>query len=161
VSMSWSRVCWETKPFSRIIGEDITLSIKLGADAGAAGNEDVILVRGISSDVDRAVKAISNIVESAKNDEIINSYVCRVPLLFLIGTNFPSSSPSSKLSGSMLAVSLVRRARALTSFAINLVFVSMSLTRLTTKSSRRRRRNLRTRNLRSRFVLSFPSTSRK
>ena len=37
-----------------IIGEDKTLSIKLGADAGQA-SEDYILVRGISGDVDRAV----------------------------------------------------------------------------------------------------------
>ena len=58
-----------------IIGEDKTLSIKLGADAGQA-SEDYILVRGISGDVDRAVAEIRKIVEDAKNDEIVGSYVC-------------------------------------------------------------------------------------
>ncbi|GJE92209.1 Vigilin 1 [Phanerochaete sordida] len=56
-----------------IIGEDKTLSIKLGKDAGDA-TEDVIVVRGISADVNRAVKEIEQIVEAAKNDEIVNSY---------------------------------------------------------------------------------------
>lgn len=59
----------------RIIGEDKTLSIKVGAEAGIPSSEDVILVRGVSSDVDRAVKEILKIVEDAKNDEIVNSYV--------------------------------------------------------------------------------------
>ncbi|KAI0630344.1 hypothetical protein C8Q77DRAFT_1200897 [Trametes polyzona] len=56
-----------------IIGEDKTLSIKVGADAGQA-TEDFILVRGISADVDRAVGEIRKIVEDAKNDEIVSSY---------------------------------------------------------------------------------------
>ena len=51
------------------------MSIKVGAEAGDASNEDVILVRGASSDVDRAVKEILKIVEDAKNDEIVNSFV--------------------------------------------------------------------------------------
>ncbi|KZT08355.1 uncharacterized protein LAESUDRAFT_697227 [Laetiporus sulphureus 93-53] len=57
-----------------IIGEDKTLSIKVGAEAGDPSTEDVILVRGISADVDRVVKEILEIVENAKNDEIVNSY---------------------------------------------------------------------------------------
>ncbi|KDR75234.1 hypothetical protein GALMADRAFT_69452 [Galerina marginata CBS 339.88] len=57
-----------------IIGEDTTLSIKVGTDAGDASTEDVILVRGVSADVDRAVKEIRKIVEDAKNDEIVNSH---------------------------------------------------------------------------------------
>jgi len=57
-----------------IIGEDTTLSIKFGTDAGAA-TEDVILVRGVASEVDRATKEIKAIVEKAKNDEIDNSFV--------------------------------------------------------------------------------------
>ncbi|CCM01498.1 uncharacterized protein FIBRA_03552 [Fibroporia radiculosa] len=57
-----------------IIGEDKTLSIKVGADAGDTSTEDVILVRGISADVDRAVKEILKIVEDAKNDEIVSGY---------------------------------------------------------------------------------------
>lgn len=58
-----------------IIGEDKTLVIKFGADAGENATEETVLIRGISADVDRAVKEILQIVESAKNDEIINSYV--------------------------------------------------------------------------------------
>ncbi|KAK0241811.1 hypothetical protein EDD85DRAFT_994234 [Armillaria nabsnona] len=57
-----------------IIGEDKTLSIKVGADAADPSGEDVIVIRGASADVDRAVKEILKIVEDAKNDEIVNSY---------------------------------------------------------------------------------------
>ncbi|KAH9935324.1 uncharacterized protein B0H18DRAFT_975337 [Fomitopsis serialis] len=57
-----------------IIGEDKTLSIKVGAEAGDASTGDVILVRGASSDVDRAVKEILKIVEDAKNDALVSSY---------------------------------------------------------------------------------------
>jgi hypothetical protein len=59
---------------SSLIGEDTTLSIKVGAEASQA-SEDVIVVRGISSEVDRAVRDIRKIVEDAKNDEIVNSFV--------------------------------------------------------------------------------------
>ena len=58
----------------RIIGEDTTLSIKVGGKA-ADSTQDVIVVRGVSADVDRAVKGILKIVEDAKNDEIDNSHV--------------------------------------------------------------------------------------
>lgn len=57
-----------------IIGEDKTLSIKIGKDAGGS-TEDFVLVRGISTDVDRAVKEIHSIVEDAKNELIDNSFV--------------------------------------------------------------------------------------
>ncbi|KAH0588911.1 KH domain-containing protein [Termitomyces sp. J132] len=57
-----------------IIGEDKTLSIKVGAEAGDSETVDVILVRGASADVDQAVKEILKIVENAKNDEIDNSH---------------------------------------------------------------------------------------
>ncbi|KAF9469904.1 hypothetical protein BDZ94DRAFT_1151041 [Collybia nuda] len=57
-----------------IIGEDKTLSIKVGVEAGDTSNEDIILVRGARTDVDRAVQEILSIVENAKNDEIVNSY---------------------------------------------------------------------------------------
>ncbi|KAJ7045724.1 hypothetical protein C8F04DRAFT_447034 [Mycena alexandri] len=57
-----------------IIGEDKTLSIKVGGDASDPSGEDVIVVRGASGDVDRAVKEVLKIVEDAKNDEIVNSY---------------------------------------------------------------------------------------
>ncbi|KAL1695551.1 hypothetical protein GGG16DRAFT_86381 [Schizophyllum commune] len=56
-----------------IIGEDKALSIKVGAEANA-DTEDVIVVRGVRADVDRAVQEIRKIVEDAKNDEIDNSY---------------------------------------------------------------------------------------
>lgn len=62
------------KLFHSIIGEDQTLSIKVGAEA-AETTDDFISVRGISEDVDRAVKEILKIVEDAKNDEIVNSFV--------------------------------------------------------------------------------------
>ncbi|OJA13068.1 hypothetical protein AZE42_01903 [Rhizopogon vesiculosus] len=57
-----------------IIGEDTTLSIKVGAQVGDASDEDVILVRGVSVDVDRAVKEILQVIEDAKNDAIVSSY---------------------------------------------------------------------------------------
>ncbi|KAF5380454.1 hypothetical protein D9615_004595 [Tricholomella constricta] len=57
-----------------LIGEDKTLSIKVGAEAGDPSTTDVILVRGASVDVDKAVKEILKIVENAKNDEIVNSH---------------------------------------------------------------------------------------
>lgn len=58
----------------RIIGEDNALSIKIGLEAGGE-SEDFILVRGIRTDVDRAVKEILRIVEDAKTEQINNSYV--------------------------------------------------------------------------------------
>lgn len=60
---------------SRIIGEEKALSIKVGAEAGDPSSQDVILVRGVSADVDRAVKEILRVVEDAKNDAIVSSYV--------------------------------------------------------------------------------------
>jgi hypothetical protein len=65
-----------------IIGEDKTLAIKLGDEAnklvnGDAADGNIIVIRGASSDVDRASKEILRIVEEAKNDEIDNSHVCQ------------------------------------------------------------------------------------
>ncbi|KAI0032235.1 hypothetical protein K488DRAFT_86037 [Vararia minispora EC-137] len=57
-----------------IIGEEKALAIKVGADVGDSTTEDVILVRGASADVDRAVKEIQEIVENAKNDLILSGY---------------------------------------------------------------------------------------
>ncbi|KIK33815.1 hypothetical protein CY34DRAFT_18140 [Suillus luteus UH-Slu-Lm8-n1] len=57
-----------------IIGEDTTLSIKFGGEVGNGSDEDVILVRDASLDVDRAVRDISKVVEDAKNDAIVSSY---------------------------------------------------------------------------------------
>jgi hypothetical protein len=58
-----------------IIGEDKSLSVKVGTEVGDSSTNDVILVRGIRADVDKAVKEILKIVEDAKNDEILSSYV--------------------------------------------------------------------------------------
>ena len=59
----------------RIIGEEKTLSIKIGAEAGG-DTVDFILVRGASNDVDRAVDEIRQIVKNAETEQIDNSYVC-------------------------------------------------------------------------------------
>lgn len=91
----------------RLIGEDITLSIKVGAEASQT-NDDVIVVRGISSEVDRVVKDMRQIVEDAKNDEIVNSYVRMVYRGRMnIYSSFIFSRPNLRLIRSMLAVSLV------------------------------------------------------
>jgi hypothetical protein len=66
-----------TDDVSRIIGEEKALSVKVGAEANDPSTEDVILVRGASAEVDRAVKEILKIVEDAKNDLILSSYVRR------------------------------------------------------------------------------------
>ncbi|CAE6430863.1 unnamed protein product [Rhizoctonia solani] len=62
-----------------IVGEDKALSIKFGSQAKLNGDnslsEDTILVRGPGSDVTRAVEAIKQLAEKAKNDEIESSYV--------------------------------------------------------------------------------------
>ncbi|KAI0266791.1 hypothetical protein BC834DRAFT_935068 [Gloeopeniophorella convolvens] len=57
-----------------IIGEDKALSIKVGAEANDPSTEDIILVRGASAEVDRAIRDILKIVEDAKNDLILSSY---------------------------------------------------------------------------------------
>lgn len=64
-----------------IIGEERTLVIKFGAEArkllklNGSTDDNIIAIRGVSADVDRASKEILRIVEDAKNDEIDNSYV--------------------------------------------------------------------------------------
>jgi hypothetical protein len=58
-----------------VIGEEKSISIKIGRDAGQTDRTDVVLVRGAASEVDRAVQQIHKIVEDAKNDEIESSYV--------------------------------------------------------------------------------------
>ncbi|KAH9061342.1 SCP160 protein [Lactarius vividus] len=57
-----------------IIGEEKALSIKVGTEAGDQSTEDIIVVRGASAEVDRAVKEILKIVEDAKDDLILSSY---------------------------------------------------------------------------------------
>jgi hypothetical protein len=60
----------------RIIGEEDALIIKVGADVKDPSAEDTILVRGLSAEVERAVKDILKVAEDAKNDSILSSYVC-------------------------------------------------------------------------------------
>ncbi|KAH9083451.1 SCP160 protein [Lactarius deliciosus] len=57
-----------------IIGEEKALSIKVGTETGDQSTEDIIVVRGASAEVDRAVKEILKIVEDAKDDLILSSY---------------------------------------------------------------------------------------
>ncbi|KAL1412774.1 hypothetical protein Q8F55_000522 [Vanrija albida] len=59
-----------------LIGEDGLVNIRVGAgkDAKSGANEDVVVVRGPSGDVDRVVAQIKQIVEDAKNDDIINGF---------------------------------------------------------------------------------------
>ncbi|VDC07722.1 unnamed protein product [Peniophora sp. CBMAI 1063] len=54
-----------------LIGEERALSIKVG---GESGHADVIIVRGASGDVDRAVKEIQTIVKDAEEDKILSGY---------------------------------------------------------------------------------------
>ncbi|KAH9931061.1 uncharacterized protein BXZ73DRAFT_101653 [Epithele typhae] len=61
------------RDLNALMGEDNTLSVKYGSAAGQA-TDSFILVRGISADVDLAVKHIKKIVEDAKNDEIASSH---------------------------------------------------------------------------------------
>ncbi|KAH9949574.1 hypothetical protein B0H21DRAFT_777185 [Amylocystis lapponica] len=67
-------VGWGGANLNAIIGEDGTLSIKVGADAADPSGEDVILVRGIRTEVERAAEKIKKIVEDAKTDEIESGY---------------------------------------------------------------------------------------
>jgi hypothetical protein len=82
---------------SRIIGEEKTLSIKVGSQAKLGPGQapladDVILIRGPSNEVDRAAREIRNIVDKAQNDEIDNGHV----------SNHLPSAPSSRLTNPML-----------------------------------------------------------
>ena len=56
-----------------LIGEDGLVVVKIGAKA-AGDKEDQVTVRGPSSEVDRVVERIHQIVEDAKNDDIINGF---------------------------------------------------------------------------------------
>lgn len=54
--------------------------VKVGAKAedGSNANEDVVTVRGPSSEVDRVISQIKQIVEDAKNDDIINGFTAEL-----------------------------------------------------------------------------------
>jgi len=117
----------------RIIGEDKTLSIKVGVEAGDPSTQDVIVIRGPSSDVDNAVQRIYRIVEEAKNDEIVNSYVRLRGLCTYFSSDTFFSLQNSTLTKSMLGVLLVHKAQASTNSENNLVSKWMSLTTLMTR----------------------------
>ncbi len=143
---------------SRIIGEDKALSIKVGAEALDPAGEDIILIRGTSSDVDRAVKEVLKIVENAKNDEIVNSFVRYC--LFIDGCYLTyccnSFSPQiSILTGNLLVASSVLKVLVSTNFVTNLVSKLMFLMTSTRRKRIPRRKRLPTKSLRLRSVLAI------
>lgn len=83
--------------------------IKFGAKSDEGAIEDTILIRGGSTDVDRAVSEILHIVENAKNDEIINSYVSTSPLMVYFSLSIGYSQPNSKSAVNTLVVLSVLR----------------------------------------------------
>lgn len=83
--------------------------IKFGAKCSEGATEDTILVRGASTDVDRAISEILQIVENAKNDEIINSYVSTNPLMVYVYLSIDYSQLSSRSAANTLVVLLVLR----------------------------------------------------
>jgi predicted PilT family ATPase len=67
-----------------LIGEDGLVNVKVGSQSNKNNNnntksastteEDIVVVRGPSSEVDRVVAQIKQIVEDAKNDDIVNGH---------------------------------------------------------------------------------------
>lgn len=58
-----------------LIGEDGLVNVKVGSKPGAkTDDEDVVTVRGPAGEVDRVVGQIQQIVEDAKNDDIVNGH---------------------------------------------------------------------------------------
>ncbi len=98
----------------RIVGEDQTLLIKFGKDAGESATEETVLVRGLRSEVERAVAEINKIVTDAKEDEILSSYVSSLrPLPFVEVSHLCDSLSSSKSGRNSSVVSSVPRVRGL------------------------------------------------
>ena len=83
--------------------------IKFGVKSSESATEDTILVRGASADVDWAISEILQIVENAKNDEIMNSYVSTNPLMIYVHLSIGYSQLNSKSAANTLAVLLVLR----------------------------------------------------
>ncbi|WVW86191.1 hypothetical protein I302_108232 [Kwoniella bestiolae CBS 10118] len=81
-----------------LIGEDNFVNVKVGSSATANGksqnkgvDEDSVVVRGPSTEVDRVVGQIKQIVEDAKNDDIVNGFTVEFNVLktyvpHLVGT---------------------------------------------------------------------------
>lgn len=59
----------------RVVGDTQTLLVKFGKDVGDGASEDVVLVRGVRTEVDRVVEEIHKIVEDAKEDERLSGFV--------------------------------------------------------------------------------------
>ncbi len=116
--------------------------IKFGVDADEGATEETVLIRGISADVDRAVKEILQIVESAKNDEIVNSYVSRSNILSDESNSVDDSLLNSISNVNMLDELLVLKVLVSTSLGINLVSRSMSMTRKKGRVAERKRKAL-------------------
>jgi hypothetical protein len=122
---------------SRILGEDKALSIKVGASAGKPLSEDVILVRGASTQVDRAVKVILQIVEDAKNGVIDENYVrwfttCSYCVILMFSDSLPNLISIVSLSDASLAP----KARVSTNFGI----ISVSKSTFRMKRTRKTKR---------------------
>ncbi|WRT70206.1 uncharacterized protein IL334_007201 [Kwoniella shivajii] len=67
-----------------LIGEDQLVNVKVGSSSTAKGaktDEDVVTIRGPSGEVDRVVEQIKQIVEDAKNDDIVNGHTIEFTVL--------------------------------------------------------------------------------
>ncbi|OWZ35904.1 hypothetical protein C349_05122 [Cryptococcus neoformans var. grubii Br795] len=63
-----------------IIGEDALVSVKVGTSTTkfpSTGSEDSVTIRGPRNEVDRVTKQIKQVVEDAKNDDIVNGYTVK------------------------------------------------------------------------------------
>ncbi|WVN90844.1 uncharacterized protein L203_106087 [Cryptococcus depauperatus CBS 7841] len=63
-----------------IIGEDGLVSVKVGSSASkfpSTGSEDSVTIRGPRNEVDRVAEKIKQVVEDARNDEIMNGYTAK------------------------------------------------------------------------------------
>lgn len=137
----------------RIIGEEKALCVKVGAEANDPSTEDVILVRGVSAEVDRAVKDILKIVEDAKNDLILSGYVCpSLPLPCVELTCTVSSRLSSRLTVNTWDASLARRVQVSISSAIYSASESTSQMMATMPRTRAGRKRERVKNRRLRYA---------
>ncbi|WWC91688.1 uncharacterized protein L201_006634 [Kwoniella dendrophila CBS 6074] len=82
-----------------LIGEDQLVNVKVGSQStnnnsksNKTEDEDVVTVRGPSTEVDRVVTQIKQIVEDAKNDDIVNGFTIEFNVLkqyvpHLVGTS--------------------------------------------------------------------------
>lgn len=61
-----------------LIGEDQLVNVKVGSGnkgkSSGGDDENIVVIRGPSGDVDRVIAQINQIVEDAKNDDIINGF---------------------------------------------------------------------------------------